>query len=239
MAVTERTPAARRSELWPVRLYRTGLGKKYVMALTGVLLLGYVLFHMLGNLKLYLGPEAIDTYAEGLRELGEPFTPRTFLLWVARILLAGAFFLHVHASYGLTMMNQRARARGEQGPTSYAVADYASRTMRWSGVIVGLFVLYHLADLTWGFANPEFVRGEVYHNVVASFSRWPVALLYVVANVALALHIYHGAWSLFQSMGWNHPRFNHWRRPFAAAFAWVILVGNVSFPVAVLTGVVS
>jgi succinate dehydrogenase / fumarate reductase cytochrome b subunit len=228
-----------RTAPWPVEFYRSAVGKKWVMAVTGLVLLGYVLFHMLGNLKLYLGPESINSYGEGLREFGAPFTPRTFLLWVARDILILAFLLHVHATYSLTLVNRRARPKGELGPRDYAVANYASRTMRWSGVIVGLFVIFHLMDLTWGMANPDFVRGDVYHNMVASFSRWPVALVYVVANAALALHIYHGAWSLFQSMGWNHPRFNHWRRWFAVAFAWVILIANVSFPIAVVTGVVS
>jgi succinate dehydrogenase / fumarate reductase cytochrome b subunit len=105
-------------------------------------------------------------------------------------------------------------------------------------VIVGLFVIFHLFDLTWGSANPDFVRGDAYENVVASFERWPVAIVYIVANVALGLHIFHGAWSMFQSLGLNNPRFNLWRRYFAAGFAAVVTVGNVSFPVMVLAGVI-
>jgi succinate dehydrogenase / fumarate reductase cytochrome b subunit len=110
--------------------------------------------------------------------------------------------------------------------------------MRWTGIIVLLFLFFHLADLSWGWFNPDFVRGAPYHNVDASLSRVPVALLYIVANVALGIHLFHGAWSLFQSMGWSNPRFNKWRRGFATAFAAVIVVGNVSFPVAVLAGIV-
>jgi succinate dehydrogenase / fumarate reductase cytochrome b subunit len=110
--------------------------------------------------------------------------------------------------------------------------------MRWTGIIVGLFIIFHLADLTWGTLNGDFVRGDPYNNLVYSMQRLPIAILYVVANVALAIHIFHGAWSLFQSLGLNNPRFNQWRRRFAQGFAAVILVGNVSFPVLVTAGVI-
>jgi succinate dehydrogenase / fumarate reductase cytochrome b subunit len=232
-------PAVRRRRLWLLEFYRSALGKKYVMALTGVVLMGYVLVHMVGNLKLYLGPSSLDAYGEWLREVGEPVLPRTVLLWIVRTILILAFLLHVHAAYALTMINRRARPTRYRSKRDYVAANYASRTMRWSGVIVGLFVLFHLMDLTWGGANPDFVRGHVYSNVVASFQRWPIAVVYIVANLALAAHLYHGAWSLFQTMGWNNRRFNHWRRYFAVAFAVLVAAGNISFPVAVLTGIVS
>lgn len=209
------------------------------MAITGIVLMGYVLAHMLGNLKIYLGPAALNEYAEFLREMGEPVAPRSVVLWILRIGLIAAFVLHIHAAYALTVMNRRARPVAYQSRRDYVTANFAARTMRWSGVIILLFVLYHLADLTWGFANPAFVRGDVYHNVVASFQRWPVALFYILANLALGLHLYHGSWSLFQSLGINHPRFNHWRRYFAVTFALVVTVGNVTFPAMVLAGVVS
>jgi succinate dehydrogenase / fumarate reductase cytochrome b subunit len=239
MATTTPARVAARALPWPLVFYRSAVGKKWVMAVTGIVLLGYVLLHMLGNLKLYLGAEEINRYAEGLRTVGEPFLPHTGALWIVRVLLIGSFALHIHAAYSLTRMNRRARPVPYQSPRHYIAATYAARTMRWSGVIVGLYVLYHLADLTWGWANPDFRKGDVYHNVVASFQQWPVALLYIVANVALGLHIYHGAWSLFQSLGVNNPRFNPARRWFATAFAAAIVAGNVSFPVMVLAGVVS
>ncbi|MEN9823747.1 MAG: succinate dehydrogenase cytochrome b subunit [Actinomycetota bacterium] len=123
------------------------------------------------------------------------------------------------------------------------MANFASRTMRWTGSIVILFLLWHLADLTWGTTNAlgtdsTFVRGEAYANVVRSFERVPVAILYIVANIALGVHLFHGVWSLFQSMGWNNPRFTKWRRHLATAVATIVVVGNVSFPVAVLAGIV-
>jgi succinate dehydrogenase / fumarate reductase cytochrome b subunit len=111
--------------------------------------------------------------------------------------------------------------------------------MRWTGVIIALFVIFHLLDLTWGPTNPDFVRGDVYDNVIASFERWPVAIVYIVANIALAIHIFHGAWSMFQTLGWNNPRFHTFRRGFAVVFALVIGIGNVSMPLLVVTGVVS
>lgn len=219
-------------------LYGTAVGKKYAMAITGIMLLGFVFVHMLGNLKMYLGEEDFNHYAEFLRELLVPILPRTVLLWLLRFGLIAAVMIHIHAAYSLTVMNRHARSVKYQSPRDYQVASFASRTMRWTGSIVALFVVFHLADLTWGWANPDFVRGEAYANVDASLSRVPVAALYIVANVALGIHLFHGVWSLFQSMGWNNPRFNKWRRHVAIAFATLIVVGNVSFPVAVLAGIV-
>ncbi len=219
-------------------LYSTAVGKKYAMALSGIALMGYVLAHMLGNLKMYLGHAEINHYGEFLRDLLVPLAPRTFVLWILRIGLLGATVLHIHAAYSLTILNRQARAVKYQSPRDYEAANFASSTMRWTGIIVALFVLWHLADFTWGWVNPGYVRGDVYRNVDASLSRVPVAALYVVANIALGVHLYHGAWSLFQSMGWNRPRFNKWRRGFAIGFATLIVVGNVSFPIAVLAGIV-
>ncbi|HZD06288.1 MAG TPA: succinate dehydrogenase cytochrome b subunit, partial [Longimicrobiales bacterium] len=179
---------------------------------------------------------------EALRSLLFPILPHHVALWILRVGLIVAFVLHVHAAYSLTVMNRSARQVGYEGPRQYLVANYASRTMRWSGVLVLLFLAWHLADFTWGvapFAPAGWQSGAVYDNFVATFSRAPVAILYIVANLALALHIYHGAWSMFQSLGVNNPRFNPWRRYFAIAFTAIIVIPNVSFPIAVLTGIVS
>ena len=230
---------APRRRIRSLGLYRSSLGKKYVMALTGLVLMGYVVVHMVGNLKLYLGPTSINGYGEWLRELGEPALPRTAGLWMVRVLLVTAFLLHLHAALALVVRNRRARPDRYRSKRDFVAANYASRTMRWTGVIVALFVLFHLMDLTWGTANPSFVPGDAYHNLLASFQRWPVAVVYVAANLALGLHLYHGSWSLFQSMGWNNRQFSPRLRYFAIAFAGIVVIGNVSFPVAVLTGIVS
>jgi succinate dehydrogenase / fumarate reductase cytochrome b subunit len=220
-------------------LIRSAVGKKALMATSGLVLFGFVLGHMAGNLKLYLGAESLNHYAEWLREVGTPLLPPSGLLWIARAVLLAAVGIHVWSAWQVTRMDRRAR------PVDYAdrrvvKATYASRTMRWGGVIILLFVLYHLAHFTFGpaWAHPDFIPGDVYHNVVAGFRIWPVSAFYLVAQAALALHLYHGLWSLFQTLGWNHPRFNPWRRTFARAFALVILVGNASFPIAVMAGLV-
>ena len=235
----------RRSSFPLLDLYGSAVGKKWVMALTGIGLMGYVLAHMVGNLKMYLGPEDLNHYGEFLRELLVPILPRTVALWLLRIGLTVAFVLHIHAAYGLTVINRKARPERYESPRDYIAVSWAARTMRWTGVIILLFLLFHLADLTWGLdaANPEFVRGEAYQNLAYSLERWPVAALYIVANIALGLHLYHGGWSIFQSLGSMSPRFNPrhnpLRRGFAAGFAILVAGINITFPIAVLTGVVS
>ena len=228
-------------------LYSTAVGKKYVMAITGIIWIGFVIVHMIGNLKVYLGlvehdggqAYEIDIYGEFLRELLVPLVPRTAFLWGLRILLIVALLLHVHAAYGLTVINRRARPMRYRSKRDYVAANFASRTMRWTGVIILLYLAFHLADLTWGAANSEFVRGDPYNNLVYSLQRPVVAAIYIVASIALAIHLYHGAWSMFQSLGINNPRINSAKRQFATAFAIVMLLGNISFPIAIQLGLVT
>ena len=246
MTATQATTGQHRQPVHPgtppanpvLRFWHSAVGKKWIMAVTGVMLLGFVFAHMVGNLKIYLGAGPLNTYAEWLRNLGEPALPRTVLLWIMRIGLVGAFFLHIVSAAQLTRMNHRARPSKYQSPRDYAAASFASRTMRWTGVIVGLYLIFHLMDLTWGNANPSYVRGDTYANVIHSFKRVPVAIVYILANIALAIHIFHGAWSMFQSLGINNPKWNKARRSFAIGFATLIGVANVSFPLMVVTGVV-
>ena len=223
---------------WFFDVTKSAVGKKAVMAISGLVLFGFVLTHMAGNLKLYLGPEALNAYAEHLRVLGEPIFPREAVLWIARFVLLAAVFLHITSAWAVTRQSRAARPI-PYAKTTKIQASYASRTMRWGGVIIVLFVLYHLAHLTLGSVHPDFVAGDVYHNVVAGFRVPWVAIFYIVANVALGFHLDHGLWSLFQSLGWNHPRFNPWRRYFARAFALIVTLGNVSFPLSVWFGLVT
>lgn len=223
-----------------VELYRSALGKKYLMAITGVVFMGYVLAHMLGNLKLYQGPEEFNKYAEFLREgLLTPILPESGTLNLLRLVLVVSLVVHVVAAVQLTRMNQRARPESYRSKRDYIAADFASRTMIWTGTIVLLFVAYHLADLTWGWVNPAEAGATIYDRVVASFSVPAVAAFYVIANVALGFHLYHGVWSLFQSLGINNRRFNHWRRALAVGFTVVVVGGNLSFPIAVQVGLIS
>ena len=231
---------SRRPAPWPVEFYRSAVGKKWVMALTGIGLMGYIFFHTFGNLKMFMGAEEFNHYGEFLRELLVPILPRTVTLWLLRIALIVAFVFHIHSAASLTLANRRARAEGGYvSKRDYQAATAASRSMRMTGVVILLFTIFHLADLSWGTVNPDYVRGDVYRNLVASFERPVVSAIYIVANAALGVHLFHGAWSMFQSLGLNNPKWNSWRRAFAIGFAGVIGVVNVSFPIAVLTGVVS
>lgn len=229
----------RRPAPWPIEFYRSAIGKKWVMALTGIVLMGFVLGHMIGNLKMYQGPHALNVYGEFLRELLYPLLPRTLTLWIIRIGLIVAFAFHIHAAWGLTWMNRRSRAGQYVHSRDYQAANAASRSMRWTGVIILLYLFYHLADMTWGWLNPEFVRGDVYRNVQASLTNVIPAAIYVIATIALGLHLFHGAWSMFQSLGLNSPKYNSWRRTFAIAFAAIVTIGNLSFPLTVVSGVTS
>ncbi|MCC5949817.1 MAG: succinate dehydrogenase cytochrome b subunit [Nitriliruptoraceae bacterium] len=236
--VSDGPGAATRRAPFVVELYRSALGKKYVMAITGIVFMGYVLAHMLGNLKLYQGAEEFNEYAEFLRQLLYPILPESATLNILRLVLLLSLVGHVVAAAQLTAMNRKARPERYQGKRDYVVADFAARTMRWTGVIVLLFLVYHLADLTWGWVNPAPEGASVYDKVIASFSVPAISAFYLAANLALGVHLYHGVWSLFQSMGWNNRRFNHWRRTLAIGFTVVVVGGNLSFPIAVLTGII-
>lgn len=241
--VTGTALGTRKKRSFLLDLYSTAVGKKYVMAISGIAMMGFVLFHMLGNLKMYFGAEALDHYAEFLQMLLYPILPKNAMLWILRGGLLSMLLLHLHAAWSLTQLNRHARPVKYQGARDYQVAKFASRTMRWTGIIVLAYLAWHLLDFTAGTVNAvgtdgSFVRGEVYNNVVRSLDRPVVAAFYVLANILLGIHLFHGAWSIFQSLGWNNPRFNNWRRGFATAFATIIVVGNVSFPIAVIAGIV-
>jgi succinate dehydrogenase / fumarate reductase, cytochrome b subunit len=222
---------------WFGNFYGSAIGKKAVMALTGVMLFGFVFVHMVGNLKMYLGAAHFNEYAHWLRVFGAPAVPETGLLWIARIVLLAAVVLHIHSAYALTMMNREARPV-DYGQRTVVKASYASRTMRWGGVIVLFFIIYHILHFTTGHAHPGFVKDDAYRNLVTGFRVWWVSAIYIVANLALGLHLFHGLWSMFGSLGLTNRRFESWRRNFATAFALIITAGNVSFPLAVLTGIV-
>ena len=198
------------------------------MAASGAVLFGFVLGHLAGNLQVYMGPEAINAYGEKLRHFPA-------LLWTARIVLLLAVGLHIASAWSLSRASQKAR------PVAYREREnrestYASRTMRWGGVIIALFVGYHLMHFTFGNAHPSFVPGDVFHNMITGFQNVFVSGFYIAAMIALGLHLYHGVWSMMQTVGLSHPRYDHLRHALATLVAVVVVVGNVSFPLAVLTG---
>lgn len=210
-------------------LYGSTIGKKAVMAASGVILFGYVIGHMAGNLQLYQGPEAINEYAVWLRNQAP-------LLWGTRIVLAFSFAVHITAAVQLAMRKRAARPVGYRRRKDLAT-NYAARTMYWSGPILLLFVLYHLAHLTFGFTPTyDFNPSNVYNNIVYGFQVWWISAIYIVGNLALGLHLFHGVWSMFGSVGATHPKYNPGRRWLAILAAVIITAGNVSFPIAVLAG---
>jgi succinate dehydrogenase / fumarate reductase cytochrome b subunit len=210
----------------------SSIGKKVVMAVTGLVLLGFVVGHMIGNLQIYLGAEALNEYAEFLRHFlhGQG-------IWLARGGLLLAVGLHIWAATTLTLGNWSARPVGYR-QWQAKESTYASRTMVWSGPILAAFIVYHLLHFTTGHTHPEFVTGDVYRNVVVGFLNPFASAFYILAMLALGLHMYHGLWSMLQTLGLSHARWNAWRRGIALAVAGVVVIGNISIPLAVLAGVV-
>lgn len=220
-------------------LYRTSIGKKMLMAASGLVILLWLIGHMLGNLKIWLNQKEFDSYAAFLRRIGEPIVPHTVFLWVIRVLLTVAFVVHVYLAVDLSVRNRRARPVRYVRP-EHVQADVPAVTMRWGGLALALFVIFHLANFTWGWIHPgyRFVRGAVYSNVVGNFDQWWLVAIYIAAMVALALHIYHGTWSIFQTFGVNSRRSDRLIRRSAGTLAVVMFVGFVSVPVGVLVGAI-
>lgn len=225
-------------DIQEVRVASTSIGRKLLMASASILLFLYIIAHLAGNLKVFLGAESFNHYAEWLRVVGEPLFPEKSVLWIARVVLLAALFVHVGVYAQLWLQKRRART------TRYRKYDpqvfsWTSRTMAWGGIAIFAFVAYHLMHLTFGNAHPDFVAGDAYHNVIAGFQSLPVTGVYMVGVVALGLHLYHGLWSALQTFGINNPKYNRYRRPAAAIVAVLITVGYLSIPVAVLTGVIN
>jgi succinate dehydrogenase / fumarate reductase, cytochrome b subunit len=218
-------------------LYDSSVGKKIIMAVAGLILVGFVIGHMIGNLKVYQGAAAFNHYAEGLRTIGDPIFGRNQLLALVRALLIFSAVVHIWSGLDLWLQSRRARRIGYRR-FDPLVFSHASRTMAWGGVVILVFIGYHLLHLTFGTVHPEFVQHNAYHNFVVGFQSWPVSLFYMLAMVPLGFHLYHGVWSAFQTLGANNPRYNRMRRPVALAIALIVVLGNLSFPVAVLTGIV-
>jgi succinate dehydrogenase / fumarate reductase cytochrome b subunit len=213
----------------------TTIGLKAIMAVTGLVLFAFVVGHMIGNLQVYLprgadGVWALDSYGKFLREFGHGGG-----IWVARAGLLGALVLHMGAAWALTRRSHAARPVGYRQWTAKE-STYASRTMRVSGPLVFLFVVYHLLHLTFGSVHHDFVEGGVHHNVTTGLAEPLAAGVYVIAMIALGVHLYHGLWSLMQTLGMTHPRYDRLLRGASAAGATLIVVGNASIPIAALLG---
>jgi succinate dehydrogenase / fumarate reductase cytochrome b subunit len=216
-------------------LWHSSVGKKLVMALTGSVLFLFAIGHMIGNLQVYLGPATLQAYADFLRHFGHGGG-----LWVARAVMLLCATLHVWCATELTLASWAARPVGYR-QTHSLESTLSSRTMRWTGVLLFVFITYHLMHLTigWSAVHSSFQAHDVYHNFVAGFARWSASAAYIAAMLCLGLHLYHGVWSLLQTLGLNHPRYNHLRHAFATFVAVAVVVGNISFPVAVLAGFIA
>jgi succinate dehydrogenase / fumarate reductase cytochrome b subunit len=221
-------------------IYRTTIGKKVLMAGSGLVLVLFVISHMLGNLKIWLSGRELDQYSEFLRRIGEPIAPHTWVLWIVRIIVFTAFVVHVYLAIDLSLQSRRARQHRYAHP-DHVQANPASVTMRWGGLALALFVVFHLANFTWGWIHPgyKYIRGGVNNNVVGNFNQWWMVVIYVAAMVALCLHLYHGTWSMFQTWGVNNRRWDLVIRRTATVVALVVFLGYISVPLGVLTGALS
>lgn len=201
------------------------------MALTGLVLVGYLVLHVSGNLLIFSGPDAINSYAELLKR-------SSVVLWTFRVLVFGSLLLHVHAAYKLTRLNNLARPQGYQR-TERRTATFSALSLRVGGVLLLLFFGFHILHFTTGTVHPQFDPHDVYGNMIIGLSVPLVAGFYLVAMVALALHLHHGFWSLFQTIGWNHPQVNPLRRRLATLLSVVVPVGFAAIVLAVILGLVS
>lgn len=212
-------------------LYQTSIGKKVAMAASGVIIVGFAVGHMAGNLQAYAGAEQYNAYAEALKA-------NVALLWAVRIVLLVAFGTHIVTGITLTKANRAAR------PVQYKVkpdiaADYASKTMPLTGITLLCFLIFHLATLTGGQTLGgalTFDPANAYANMVGGFQVWWISLIYILGNIALGMHLFHGVYSIFQSLGLNHPRYNEMRESLAVGVATLVTLGNISFPITVMLG---
>lgn len=239
MALATRTAARREHRPSMTRtLWDSSVGKKTVMAVSGLIMLLYLVVHMFGNLKIFFGPDTFNEYAHWLRTIGEPFMHYEWTLWVIRVVLVLAVVAHATSAYQLSRRDIKAR------PTKYvhtrARASYATRTMRWGGVILGLFVVWHILDLTTGTVHSGgFQEGHPYQNVVDTFSTWYGNAIYIIAMLALGLHIQHGFWSAAQTLGAGSRARDRVLKIIANVLAVVLTAGFIAVPVGVMTGLVA
>ncbi|MEI6180652.1 MAG: succinate dehydrogenase cytochrome b subunit [Chloroflexales bacterium] len=232
-------------------LYRTSVGKKVIMALTGFILVGFIAFHMYGNTKLYMGPDVFNAYASGLRDLGHPVLGYEHLLWIARVVLLSSVVLHIWSATALTAQSQKTTAKNAVGTLKRYGAlkrqtGYAAYTMRFGGLLIFLFIVYHLLHLTFGavgydagqYHHAESGKYFVYNNVVLGFQHPLVAGFYLLTMLFLGLHLFHGVWSMFQTLGLNSAKYTGLLRGLAILIAVAVTIGNLSFPLAVLFRVI-
>jgi succinate dehydrogenase / fumarate reductase cytochrome b subunit len=211
--------------------------KKIVMAVTGILMLLFLIAHMIGNLHVFQGATSFNHYSEWLRTFGEPALPPRTLLTAIEIVLVVSVVAHMWAAISLWRQAKRARPEGYVTKKS-VVQTYASRTMRWGGVIIALFVVYHILDLTFGAANPAGTDATPYEKLIASFQNPIATTVYVIALILLGMHLRHGIWSVTQTLGLSNKRRERTANAFAVAFSTLLIAGYLVVPAAVVFGLV-
>ncbi|WP_405997293.1 succinate dehydrogenase [Streptomyces sp. NBC_00829] len=228
---TDRKPSPSRT------FWGSTVGKKTVMAVSGLIMLGYLVAHVMGNLKVFFGAEEFNAYGHWLRTMGEPVLHYSWGLWIVRVVLLAAVVGHAVSAFQLSRRDIKAR------PVRYSHrrrrASYATRTMRWGGIILALFIVWHLLDLTTLTVNENAEPGHPYENVVATFSTWYGNVVYIVAMLAVGLHVRHGFWSAAQTLGVGNATRDRVLKTVANLLALVLTAGFISVPVAVMTGMVS
>ena len=212
-------------------LWDSSVGKKILMAVTGLIWVAYLITHVLANLLVFQGPAKINAYSAFLHGTGGA-------LWGARLVLMAALVLHVIAAIQLADRRKEARPTGYAAGREHQVSTWASRTIRWGGALILLFLVYHILHFTIGTAHPDFVEGNPYHNVTTGFRSLPVVALYLIAMGAVGLHLYHGLWSSGRSLGVSPPSPRPLRRSVAVVLALLVWLGFSVIPIAVYAGVV-
>lgn len=217
--------------MWLAQFWRSTVGKKIVMAVTGLIMIAFVIGHLAGNLLVFAGRDRINAYSAFLHSTGE-------VLWAVRIVLLIAVMLHIIAAAQLTAIDAAARPT-RYATHTYSAATFASRTIRWGGVVLLLFIVFHLLHMTTGTLHPSFTPGDVYHNLVSGLSVWWVAAVYLIAMIALGLHLYHGTWSSIKTLGVEQPATQPVRhRRLVWLFAVLMAIGFAAIPIAIVTGLV-
>jgi len=224
-------PTRRGAAIGRIRLFwQSTIGKKIVMAATGLIMVAFVIVHMLGNLQIFEGAARLNAYSAFLHHTINE------LLWLARVILLVSVVLHIVGAIQLTRIDRAARPVGYARKERQA-ATVASSTMRWGGLALALFIIFHILHITTGTIRPSpFTAGDVYGNLVGTFQIWWVTLIYVVAMIALGLHIYHGTWSSIRTLGLNRPSPNPFQRRAATLIAAVVWAGFSLVPLAIYFG---
>lgn len=220
---------------------RTTIGQKVLMAVTGLIWIGFLVLHMYGNLKAFGGAVAFNTYAEHLRTFGEPILGDRYFLTLLRVVTVVALLTHIFLAVKLSVHNYTSRGNKRYVVKQSVQADAAALTMKWGGLAIAIFVIFHLMQFTWGVKAvlPAFQRGAAYENMVAGFSYLPTTILYLIALVALGMHLFHGSWSMFQTLGWNNHNTTRPLSWLALVIALVVAGGFALVPLAVTFGFIS